>query len=140
MRLGTVTLLISRVMGRFAPAAFTHWTVDQLPSAASLWVDMYARRTALASSPGSKLYLLLQEELEAAGLPAKRSLRNSLLPRRLPPAITHGEAGESLATRMKRYRRQIHFIFFRLRFHTLEGIRYFRESILWRQYKNGLSR
>jgi len=140
MRLGTVTLLISRVMGRFAPAALTRWTVDQLPAAASLWVDVYGSRTALGSFPGSKLYLLLQEELEVAGLPAKRSLRQSLLPRRLPPAITHAVAGETLSTRMKRYRTQVNFIFFRLRFHTLEGIRYLRESILWRQYRNGLSR
>jgi hypothetical protein len=79
-RLGIVIHLISRVMGRFAPEALTCWTVDCLPAAARLWVDLYGRRTVLASFPGNKLYLLLQKELEAAGVPAKRSLRQALLP------------------------------------------------------------
>jgi hypothetical protein len=139
MRLGIATLLISRVMGKFAPVALTRWTVDQLPPAASLWVDMYGHRMALASFPGSKLYLLLQKELEAAGLPAKRPMQQALLPRRLPPAITHRVAGETLLDSMKRYRRELYFIFFRLHFHTWGGVRFLREQILWRQYKNGLS-
>jgi hypothetical protein len=91
------------------------------------------------SFPGSKLYLLLQKELSAAGMPAKRPLRQALLPRCLPPAITHAVDGEGLLSRMRRYQREIRFIFFRLRFHVLEGVRYFFESILWRQYRNGVS-
>jgi hypothetical protein len=139
MRLGAVILLISHTMDRFAPEALTRWTVDQLPRSARHWVELYGRRAVLASFPGSKLYLLLQKELEAAGIPARRSLRQALLPRALPPAITHPVAGESAISRAMRYGRELQFIFFRLRFHLLEGIRYLRESILWKQYRNGLS-
>ncbi|WP_263352966.1 nucleotidyltransferase family protein [Acidicapsa acidisoli] len=138
-RLGLVVHLISCLTGAFAPEALTCWTVDRLPAAARLWVDMYGRRTVLASFPGSKLYLLLQKELEAAGVPAKRSPYQALLPRRLPPAITHPVAGETLLARIHRYLRELRYISFRFRFHFFEGIRYLCESILWRQYRNELS-
>jgi hypothetical protein len=139
LRLGAVILLVSHVMGQFAPEALTRWTVDPLPSAAARWVELYGRRTVLASFPGSKLYLLLQEEMELAGLPGKRPLRQALLPRRLPPAITHAFACEGLLSRIKRCYKELHFTYFRLRFHILEGIRYVLASILWRQYRNELS-
>jgi hypothetical protein len=139
LRLGAVILLVSHVMGQFAPEALTGWTVDSLPAAAARWVELYGRRTVLASFPGSKLYLLLQEEMEAAGLPAKRPLSQALLPRRLPPAITHALACEGLLSRIYRYCRELHFTYFRLRFHIREGIRYVLASILWRQYRNELS-
>jgi hypothetical protein len=139
VRLGMVILLISRAMGQFAPEALTHWTVGQLSATASLWVDKYGKRTALASYPGSKLYLLLQDEMKPIGLAAKRSRMQALVPRRLPPAFVHVATGETFSARIKRYRNQLQFVFFRLRFHLLEGMRYLFESILWRQARNGVS-
>jgi mono/diheme cytochrome c family protein len=136
MKLGAVILLISRVMGPFAPDALTRWTVDNLPANAGRWADLYGHRIALASFPGCKLYLLLQAELEAAGLPAKRPLLQVLLPRRLPPPIAHAPADEGVFARVNRYRKQLQFILFRLRFHTVEGIRFLCESTFWRQYRN----
>jgi Uncharacterised nucleotidyltransferase len=140
IRLGVAILVITRVMGPFAPQALTSWTTDQVPPRAKLWVDLYARRAALAALPGSKLYLLLEKELEGSGVPPKRSPSLVLVPRRLPPFIVHAVAGETLAARTNRYYRQFGFLIFRLRFHILEGIRYFCESIFWRQSRNGVSR
>jgi hypothetical protein len=140
LRLGVVIHLISRTMGQFAPHALSCWTVDHLPAKARLWVDLYGRRTALASFPGSKLYLLLENELESKGLVAKRSLRQALLPRRLPPAIAHAVDGENYYVRLNRYYWQLHFIFFRLRFHLVEGVRYLYELSIWRRYRNELSK
>jgi hypothetical protein len=40
--------------------------------------------------------------------------------------------------RMKRYRIEIRFVLFRLRFHLVEGIRFLIESMLWRQSRKGL--
>jgi hypothetical protein len=136
--LGLVTLLISRVMGDFAPETLTCWTVDRLPTAAHLWVELYGHRAVFAGFPGSKLYLLLQKELQDAGLPAKRSLRQALLPRRMPPAISHAAPGERLPQRIRRYYRQVDFVLFRLRFHVVEGFRYLGESVLWRRHMNKL--
>jgi Uncharacterised nucleotidyltransferase len=138
--LGVVTQLISHVMGNFAPEGFTNWTVARLPRAARRWVEMYGRRTVLGSFPGNKLYLLLQRELEFAGVPLKRSLRQALLPSRLPPVVTQASSDEALPIRVRRYRMQIHLVFSRLRFHIIEGLRYAWESYRWRQRKNWVTR
>jgi hypothetical protein len=127
-------------MGEFAPEALTCWTVDLLPPAARLWVELYGRRAAFCNFPGSKLYLLLQRELEGAGVPATRSLRSTLLPSRLPPPIAAGALGETTHGRIQRNYRQLRFILFRLRFHTAEGLRYLIESARWRQHVDKLIR
>ena len=131
--LGVVTLLIEHVMGDFAPEALRDWTVECLPRSARLWVERYGRRAVFGSHPGSKLYLLLQRELEAAGVPARRSLRQILLPVRLPPPVIRAFPNEILAVRLRRYRMQLNFILFRLRFHIVEGLRYVWEAHRWRR-------
>ena len=132
--LGIVTLLITSTMGDFAPETFTNCTVGRLPKTARLWVDTYGSRVVFGDPPGSKLYLLLQAELKSEGIRQKISLRRALLPLRLPPPIVRGTAGETLHARMRRYRLQVYFVLFRLRFHVVEGLRYLRENYRWRQY------
>jgi len=139
VRLGMVILLISRLMGRFAPEELTRWTVGRLSATATLWVDRYGTRTALASFPGTKLYLLLQEEMKPMGLAAKRSRVQALLPSRLPRLIARSVPGQTFSTRMKQYQIQVRFCCFRARFHLVEGVRYLCESILWRQHMNRVS-
>jgi hypothetical protein len=117
-------------------AASTYLLDGREPAARCAFVD----RTVwgcdrVGQLPGSKLYLLLQKEMQAVGVPAKRSLRQVLLPNTWPPAIELGTPGEDLADRIRRYRRQLQFIVFRLRFHTCEGLRYLWESVRWRQQK-----
>ncbi|HEV2486802.1 MAG TPA: nucleotidyltransferase family protein [Terracidiphilus sp.] len=138
--LGVATLLITRVMGEFAPEELTGWTVRCLPASAHLWCQMYGHRAVLGSFPGSKLYLLLQGELENEGITVERSVRQSLLPKRLPPPIIRAFPNEPLSVRLGRYRMQLNFIFQRLRFHLVEGIRYTWESQKWRRNLNHLAR
>jgi hypothetical protein len=131
--LALVTLLITQVMGEFAPESLTSWTVDRLPRSMRLWVETYGRRAALGSFPGSKLYLLLQPEIEAAGLSSKRSIRQSLIPSGLPPPVIRATPNETFSTRFGRYRMQLSLIFGRLRFHLVEGARFVLESHRWRR-------
>jgi len=138
--LGVVTQLITHVMGDFAPEAFTSWTVHRLPSSALFWVDLYGRHTVCKKFPGDKLYLLLQKELEFAGVPAKRSLQKALLPLRLPPPAVMASANEPLSRRIRRYLLQLDVFLSRLRFHVVEGLRYTRESRLWLQRMNRMVR
>jgi hypothetical protein len=138
IRLGLVTHLIAHVMGPFAPEAFTCWTVDPLPAAAKLWVKMYGHRSVLAEFPGSKLYLLLENELQHQGLAARRTLWQALVPRRLPRQVSKAADKETLPVRIQRHRRHCLYVLFRLRFSVVEGVRFLRESILWRQCRNGL--
>jgi Uncharacterised nucleotidyltransferase len=134
--LGVVVLLITHVMGDFAPEALTSWTVGRLPVPVRLWVERYGRRAVFKKVPGNKLYLLLQEELEAAGVPPRRPIKKSLFPSRLPPVIVRASAGETLSRRIARYRLQLRFIFSRLQFHVVEGLRYAWESYRWRRQIN----
>jgi Uncharacterised nucleotidyltransferase len=136
LALGVVTQLITQVMGDFAPESLTDWTVKRLPDSARLWIELYGSRSVYASFPGSKLYLLLQEELASVGIAAKRPRRRVLLPLRLPPPITRASENDTLPMRFRRHRVQLRFICSRLRFHIVEGIRYAWESLRWRQRVN----
>ena len=140
LALGVVTLLITHVMGDFAPAALTRWTVDRLPDCARLWIELYGGRSVFASFPGSKLYLLLQRELAPVGVPAKRTLRRALLPLRLPPSISSASANVTFSERLRRHQIQFRFVCFRLRFHVVEGARYTWELLRWRRYMNSRAR
>jgi len=134
--LGVVTLLITQAMGEFAPESMTSWTVDRLPRSVQLWVETYGHRAVLGSFPGTKLYLLLQQEIEALGLSSKRSVRQSLIPSGLPPPVIRASPNESFSTRLGRYRMQLGLIFGRLRFHLVEGMRFAWESHRWRRQLN----
>jgi hypothetical protein len=137
LELGVVTLLITRVMGDFAPPAFTTWTVDSLPRPVRLWVEMYGHRVALGGYPGNKLHLLLQKELELAGITQKqkRSLRQALLPLRLPSQVIRALPNESLPVRIRRYSMYPQLILERLRYHIVEGFRFAMERRRLRRMK-----
>jgi hypothetical protein len=138
MALGMVIFLISHVMGEFAPRGLTNCTVDCLPRNAQLWIEMYGQRIALGGFPGSKLYLLLQDALEARGGPAGGPRRQSLIPLRLPPSVIRASPGESFSLRIRRYRMQLGLIFSRLRFHLVAGARLMCERRRWRQHLEGI--
>jgi hypothetical protein len=137
--LGIVTLLITSVMGEFAPPALTEWTVDKLSPAVRLWVKLYGRRAVFGDVPGSKLYLLLKRELEPLDQAASHLPWKALVPRRLPPEVVLATSGESLSIRVRRYRVQLGYVLLRLRFHVVEGIRYGLEAYRWRQHRDGLT-
>jgi hypothetical protein len=133
LKLGVVLKLITQATGEFAPGALTSWTVDQLPSSVTLWIEMYGHRAVFGSFPGTKLYLLLQKELEPFGVPAKRTLPRSLVPMSLPPPIIRAFPDEDLTIRLGRYRMQLDFVLGRLRFHLVEGLRFAWESRKWQR-------
>jgi hypothetical protein len=133
--LGVVTLLVTRVMGEFAPEALTSWTVDCLSRPMRLWVEVYAHRLFLGSHPGSKLYLLLQSELELSGVQGKRPVRRALLPLRLPPSVVRAFPHETWPVKARRYAMQLELVLTRLCFHVVEGVRFAVESRRWRRIK-----
>lgn len=136
--LGVVILLITQVIGEFAPEALTHWTVDRLPRPARLWVATYGRRIVLGSFPGSKLYRLLKRELETGVSPAEYSFRQSPSPSEPPAPVMLDYPLETLSTRLIRfvrlirYRMQLELIPSRLRFYGIEGLRLAWETRRWR--------
>jgi hypothetical protein len=137
--IGVVTYLVASILGDFAPRALTTWTAEVLPPSVCLWVDRYGRHTVFGNHPGTKFYLLLQKELESAGIPRRSWAKKSLWPSRLPPVVIRGSSGEAFSTRIARYRVQLRFVFERLRFHIVEGVRYTLESYRWRQHLDRFS-
>lgn len=136
LAVGMAMLFVDRMMGESAPKELMEWSVSRLPATARLWVERYGRRVVLGSFPGSKCYLLLQKELEMAGVPSKRSVRESLLPSQLPPPIIKALPNEKLSVRFRRYQMQLGFLAHRMRFHIVEGIRYACELPRWRRTLN----
>lgn len=136
--LGVVALLITRTMGEFAPAALSHWTLSRIPAPVRLWIGVYGNRSVLGSYPGTKLYLLLQREMQPSGVPARRPPARALMPSRLPPPIIKAFPNEAMSVRIARYRMQLQLVLLRLRFHFVEGLRYAWESYRWKQLKKHL--
>jgi Uncharacterised nucleotidyltransferase len=136
LALGVATLLTTQLMGEFAPVALTCWTVDHLPASVRVWVEWYADRSALGNFPGSKLYLLLQRELQQKQVMSRRTLRGTLVPIRLPAPIVYRGPNETATQRLRRYRLYGWWVGFRLHFHVVEGIRFLYESLLWNQRKS----
>jgi Uncharacterised nucleotidyltransferase len=133
LKLGMVIALTEEVMGEFAPHALRRWTVGTLSLSIRLWIEMYGSRSIFGNFPGTKLYLLLQEALQAGGVPVKRSVRQSLIPFCLPPLLFHGFAKENLSMWLDRYRVQFGLVLGRLYFHLVEGTRFAWEFRRWRR-------
>ena len=136
--LGLVLYLIDNVMGEFVPEVLASWTVDRVPERLRLWVRTYGHRVMLGDHPGTKLYLILQDELERCGVEGKRSMRSSLLPAQLPPPVIRPFANEGLGTRIRRNLMQLATILERAKFHVIEGIRYAVEARRWRRLGGSL--
>jgi Uncharacterised nucleotidyltransferase len=130
--IGLATLLSSRFFGANAPAELNAWTLDALPAPAKLWADQYGRRSLLADFPGTKLYLLLQEELTSDDGAWRVKKRRSLLPLHSAPKITLAKLDDDLWARLRGKIYQARFNVSRARFHVIEGLRYIHESIRWR--------
>jgi hypothetical protein len=131
--LGVVTLFIARLMGDFAPLAFTSWTTSQVPLAARLWIETYAHHSCLADPPGTKLYLLLRQALHPDGVYFRDSLREAFIPRKLPAAITVPQPSESFFSRLHRKARQLRYNLVRARFHAVQSLLYLHESRRFRK-------
>jgi hypothetical protein len=129
--LGLALLILEEVMGDCLPEPLTCWTLTQVPPGARAWVQIYGRRSALGSHPGTKLYLLLAREMTATGVKPRRSSWTALIPRALPPAVFHPQPGETARMRVSRNLRETRFRLMRLRFHGVEGARYLWERMLW---------
>jgi hypothetical protein len=131
--IGLTTLLSYGIFGGEAPAQLEEWTSARLPATVKLWAEHYGREAVLADFPGTKLYLLLQEELRGNDDSWKHTKRNRLMPRRLAPRIVSVSADDNAWKRMRNELFQLRFLLFRLRFHVVEGLHYLVEASRWKR-------
>jgi hypothetical protein len=130
--IGLASLLSVNLFGGDTPAALNEWTLDRLPPAVRLWADRYGRRAVLADFPGTKLYLLLEDQLHHIDGRWKRKER-TLLPLRPPPRIMRVDSRAGLRKRLRGELYQLRYILFRLRFHIAQGLHYKIEAARWRR-------
>jgi Uncharacterised nucleotidyltransferase len=131
--IGLTTLLSFRIFGGKAPAQLEEWTSARLPAAVRLWADHYGREALLAAFPGTKLYLLLQDELIGNDESWKQTKRRKLMPLRLAPRIVSVSTEDNVWKRMRSEIFQLRFLVFRLRFHVFQGLHYLVEASRWKR-------
>ena len=139
LAIGAATLMTSLVFGPFAPQELLKWSMDRVPPAVCLWIQLYAKRLLFADKPGSKLYLLLLKELNPHSEAESRVRRKLLFPAHCPPQITRPERNEGLAGWLRRQHAQARFVMGRLRFHAAEGAGLAVESLRWQRRLTGVS-
>jgi Uncharacterised nucleotidyltransferase len=131
--IGLTTLLSTKIFGTEAPPQLEEWTSARLPTGVRLWAEQYGEESILADFPGTKLYLLLQEELRGNQESWKQTKRSKLLPLQPPPRIVRTGTDDDLGKRIRSEVYQMRFVLFRLRFHVVEGFRYLIEVSRWKR-------
>jgi hypothetical protein len=132
LALAAAVLLSKLTFGGAAPESLDRWAADRLPRKVRLWVETFGTRVLLADSPGNKLYLILRQELRD-GSGNRPAIRRLVFPAHLPPPITRGVPGERLVARLARYRTETYYLFLRLQFHVIEGLKYAIELSRWQR-------
>ena len=133
--IGAATLLASLVFGSFAPKELSRWSMDRLPSAICLWIQLYGERALVSDPPGSKLYLLLRNELPSSSQNDRVERRRLLFPLHLPRRITAPQENETVTERLHRYKVEAQFSIYRLQFHVTEGLRLALEAPRWERLR-----
>jgi len=105
---------------------------ETMPPRVLRWLSLYTRSLLLSDSTGNKLYLLLLNEVPRKAEPLKKT-HLILFPHCLPARLTRPHPGERLAERLKRYVIEADYFIRRMRFHVVEGIRYWIEASRWRR-------
>jgi putative nucleotidyltransferase-like protein len=126
------SLVTSQTFGTDFPREFTARTVDLLKPEVRLWVEHYGRDLVFTDHPGSKLYLLLLDVLQADQPQWTETRRKRLLPLHLPPKVML-RTNDSLRMRWLTATTQLQFTAERLLFHMKEGVRYKRQAARWRR-------
>jgi hypothetical protein len=132
--IGVASLLSSRLFGCETPALLDEWTLDRLPPSVRLWTERYGSRAVLADFPGTKLYMLLLDELERGDetRSSRTQKRRRLVPLNRPLRIVYASPNDNLWRRLRKELYQVRYVFLRLRFHVVEGIRYLVETMRWK--------
>lgn len=137
--IGVVTLLASHIFGCRVPSQLEGWTVETLPAAIGLWADRYGRQALLADFPGTKLYLLLEDELARGDSSWQKKKRICLFPLHRVPPIAYAGPEDDVLKWLNREIYQARFILYRLRFHLIEGLRYMIEAARWKRQIRALA-
>jgi hypothetical protein len=125
--------LATHALGEFAPDLLTRWLHGEVPASVDLWLKRFGDTVLLAEYPGTKLYLLLNEQLQQNQNAA--ATRSRLFPLHQPARVTLA-TNSSPKQRLIATAHQWRYFLFRLRFHVKETSRYLFESWRWKRLLN----
>lgn len=128
--LGVSLLLAKDIFAVSAPSAIEEWALCNVPPGVHRWVRRYGREILFADSTGSKLYLILRQQLSTRKV-VRRQMWKALIPVHMPWPILKPSANEHPMARLARYRAECGFFCHRLRFHIVEGLRVVIELVRW---------
>jgi len=128
---GLSILITSKVFGRFAPPAVETWALESVPTTIRSWADRYGVEAVLADFPGTKLYLLLEAQLELLEGRPPLAMRTRLFPIRRMGSCFSRATAESVPDKLRCHVRTVKFALFRLRFHATQALRIAIELPQW---------
>ncbi len=123
------TRLVQKAFGTVAACELTDWISGLLPRSVCLWIERYGESLLLSKYPGTKLYLLLEQQLAGDASPL---VRRRLFPLHRPTRIAFSSSA-GFVQRFKVFLFQLRYFWFRLRFHITESTRYLLESRRWKR-------
>jgi hypothetical protein len=133
LAVGVATLLADRNFDMpYIPDVLTQ-VVRDLPPLVRMWVVRYGDSVLFASFPGTKLYLLLEEVLVSDENAEGYVKRQKLLPLHRPPRVFFGAEEKRFLLMIKQLRSEMGYFFFRLWFHTRQGLSYMVEVPRWKR-------
>jgi hypothetical protein len=130
---GISSVLVSDLFDTEIPGPLKSGAVERLPVRIRLWAELYGRQAILADFPGTKLHLLLREQLHAGDPHWRQQKLSALLPQRRAPRILPSGRDAGWRQKLRSEILQLRYDLFRLRFHLVEGHRYVVEAYRWHQ-------
>ncbi len=130
---GVACVVVQKLFGTVIPPLLTDGPVQRLPETIRLWTELYSIRAILADFPGTKLYLLLREQLRPNDPAFPKTRRALLLPPHMPARIIHVNRDAGYWKRLRGEWYQFRYRLFRLRFHAVQGLVYLVESHHWQR-------
>lgn len=132
--IGVATLVTSRTFGVTPPAQFLACTVDRIPRQVRLWIERYEEEIVFVEHPGSKLYLLLKDVLLQDSAEWRNQRHKKLFPARLPPKHVLTSRKDATSLRARVVQARVRFIWRRICFHIIAGVRYKIEAARWKKF------
>jgi hypothetical protein len=132
---GASVLLATEIFGEAGPPELLSWSQNAVPGSVCMWLERFGRTVLFSEFPGTKLYLLLDDELSQEGN-ALSAPWAKLFPFHCTPRVVYADGHGALA-RVRSGLSQMGFTLFRLRFHVVEGLRYWNEARRWKQLRTG---
>ena len=130
--LGVSVISTRELFGSFKPASIADWAEHAVPPGVRLWLQRFGRRAIMADFPGTKLYLLLNRELNLGPGQTSHNASSGLLPALRVPRLFDSRPPENFHDRVRAQWMQLRYVLFRLRFHAVESIRALWAATTWK--------